>query len=208
VIDASHDDAILQFWSVALQLKRLRRTGWLDRGVCDPESTASHSWGVALLAWLLARDHPELDRDRVLLLGLLHDLPEAVAGDVTPFDIVRDATGTIPPEHFGTAPGYTPAARAAKQVAETAALNEMLAGLPLELAGDVRVAWHEYEEGTTAEARFVRQIDKLETLLQAEDYLDRQPALVIDSFRLGARRDVSEPGLLSLLEARLSRRAK
>ncbi|HEX5165507.1 MAG TPA: HD domain-containing protein, partial [Thermomicrobiales bacterium] len=113
--DTGHDDAILRFWTLAQQLKRLRRTGWIDRGVSDPESTAGHSWGVALLAWLLARDERELDRDRVLLLGLVHDLPEAVAGDVTPFDNVRDLTGTIPPEHFSTAPGYTPAARAAKR---------------------------------------------------------------------------------------------
>jgi putative hydrolase of HD superfamily len=208
VSETASDNAILRFWSLALHLKRLRRTGWLDRGVNDPESTASHSWGVALLAWLLAADQPALDRDRVLLLGIVHDLPEAVAGDVTPFEIVRDEEGTIPPEHFSRAPGYTPAARAAKQAAEAAALNEMLAGLPLDLAGDVRSAWQEYEAGTTAEARFVRQIDKLETLFQAEDYLDRQPDLVIDSFRLGARRDVTESGLMSLLEARLSRRSR
>ena len=90
----------LDFWSLALQLKRLRRTGWIDRGVSDPESSADHSWGVALLAWLLARDYPDLDRERVLLLGLIHDLPEAVAGDATPFDHLRDATGVIASDHF------------------------------------------------------------------------------------------------------------
>ena len=199
------DDAVLRFWSLALRLKRLHRTGWLDRGVSDPESSSDHSWGVALLGWLLARDHPELDRERVLLLGLVHDLPEAVAGDVTPFDDVRDATGVIAANHFSTAPCYTDAARAAKRQAELASLNDMLRDLPDGLATDIRHAWHEYEQGQTPEARFVRQIDKLETLLQAEDYLDRQPELVIDSFRLGARRDISEPALADLLEARLNR---
>lgn len=203
--EADPDDAILGFWTLALRLKRLRRTGWLDRGVDDPESSADHSWGVALLGWLLARDHPHLDRERVLLLGLVHDLPEAVAGDPTPFDHVRDASGVIADNHFSTAPGYTEAARVAKQHAEAAALDDMLHDLPAALAADIRAAWHEYEADETPEARFVRQIDKLETLLQAEDYLDRQPNLVIDSFRLGARRDVSEPGLTALLEARLRR---
>lgn len=200
--DATTEDAILDFWSLAIRLKRLRRTGWLDRGVIDPESAADHSWGVALLAWLLARDHPELNRERVLLLGLIHDLPEAVAGDPTPFDDVRDATGLVAPDHFSATPGYTDAARVAKQQAEQAALDDMLRGLPAAIAAGIRSAWHEYEQGKTPEARFVRQIDKLETLLQAEDYLDRQPDLVIDSFRLGARRDLSEPDLLALLEAR------
>lgn len=203
--EAGTDDTILRFWSLALRLKRLRRTGWLDRGVTGPESAADHSWGVALLAWLLARDHPQLDRERILLLGLIHDLPEAVAGDPTPFDDVRDAAGVIATDHFSTAPGYSKAARAAKQHAEAAALDDMLRDLPAGLAADIRAAWHEYEAGQSPEARFVRQIDKLETLLQAEDYLDRQPDLVIDSFRLGARRDISEPGLTALLEARLPR---
>jgi putative hydrolase of HD superfamily len=201
--DADTNEAILRFWSLVLRLKRLRRTGWLDRGVSDPESGADHSWGVALLAWLLASDRPDLDRDRVLLIGLVHDLPEAVAGDPTPFDHVRDDSGVIDAGHFSSAPGYSEAARAAKQQAEVAALDDMLRDLPLDLATDIRSAWHEYEDGRTLEARFVRQVDKLETLLQAEDYLDRQPELVIDSFRLGARRDVNELGLTALLEARL-----
>ena len=202
---AATDDAVLRFWSLALRLKRLRRTGWLDRGVTDPESGADHSWGVAVLGWLLARDHPELDRERVLLLGLVHDLPEAVAGDPTPFDHVRDEAGAIASNHFSTAPGYTDTARAAKQQAEAAALDDILGSLPGSLAADIRAAWQEYEDGHTPEARFVRQIDKLETLLQAEDYLDRQPDLIIDSFRLGTRRDLSEPGLTALLETRLRR---
>lgn len=200
--ETSHDDTILRFWSLALRLKRLRRTGWLDRGVTDPESSADHSWGVALLAWLLARDQPELDRERVLLLGLVHDLPEAIAGDPTPFDHVRDSAGDIAASHFSTTPGYTDAARSAKQHAEEAALATMLRHLPAGLKSDIHAAWHEYVAGETPEARFVRQIDKLETLLQAEDYRDRQPELVIDSFRLGTRRDVSEPALTALLKAR------
>ncbi len=205
MIDAGDNAAILNFWSLALRLKRLRRTGWIDRGVISPESGADHSWGVALLGWLLARDHPELDRERVLLLGLVHDLPEAVAGDPTPFDHVRDAAGVIPANHFSNAPDYTEAARRSKQQAEADALDEMLRDLPASLAAEIHSAWREYEAGQTPEARFVRQIDKLETLLQAEDYVDRQPGIVVDSFQLGARRDVSEPALASLLEARLSR---
>ena len=201
--DTGQDDAILRFWSLALRLKRLRRTGWLDRGVTDPESSADHSWGVALLSGLLARDHPELDRERILLLSLVHDLPEAVAGDPTPFDHVRDPAGIIASGHFSTTPEYTDSARTAKRQAEEAALDDMLRDLPAALAADICAAWHEYEAGQTPEARFVRQIDKLETLLQAEDYRDRQPDLVIDSFRLGTRRDLSEPGLIALLEARL-----
>ena len=44
------------------RLKEVPRTGWLDRGIPadETESVADHSFGVALLAWLLIPD--ELDR--------------------------------------------------------------------------------------------------------------------------------------------------
>lgn len=197
-----HDRAFLTFWSLAQQLKQLRRQGWIDRGVVDPESAADHSWGVAFLAWLLARDKPELNRDRVLLLGLVHDLPEAIAGDPTPFDHLRNRRGTIDPAHFTESPTYSATVRQRKTAAERSALAELLRDLDPALATDIRAAWEEYEAAATPEARFVRQIDKLETLLQAETYRRIQPDIVIDSFRRGATRDVTDDQLtryLSLL---------
>lgn len=203
-MDDQRDEALLRFWAVAQQLKAVRRQGWLDRGVQEPESAADHSWGVALLAWLLARDEPGLDRDRVLLIGLVHDLPEAVAGDPTPFDRYRDHRGTIDPGRFAEPPAYAPDDRARKAAAERAALDDMLASLDPPLAEELHDAWDDYESGRSAEARFVRQVDKLETLLQAETYASRQPSLAIDSFRLGAERDVTAARLAPLV--RLSRR--
>jgi len=194
-------DGILRFWSLTLRLKRVRRRGWIDRGVADPESSADHSWGVALLAWLLARERADLNAERVLLLALLHDLPEALAGDVTPFDDLRGPDGQIAPDHLRGSPDYSAAAHQAKQAAEAAALDELIADLPSESAATIHSLWHEYEAGETPEARFVRQLDKLETLLQAEDYLLKQPELIIDSFRIGTRRDVTDPALARLLAA-------
>lgn len=202
IAGVSHDDiGILRFAEEAGRLKTVRRQGWIDRGVRDPESSADHSWAVALLAWLLARDRSDLDRDRVLLLGLVHDLPEAVAGDTTPFDAERDIAGRIPAERFRSAPEYAEDARRAKAERESAALESMIAGLPSGLAAEVRAAWREYEAGDTPEARFVKQVDKLETLLQAEAYRRRQRHMVMDSFLLGARRDVTDDALARLIDA-------
>jgi putative hydrolase of HD superfamily len=200
------DEGILRFWSLAQQLKQIRRQGWLDRGVTEPESSADHSWGVALLAWLLAHDRPELDRDRVLLLGLVHDLPEAIAGDATPFDRFRDIDGTIAPDRFRQVPEYALNDHAAKSAAESAALDTMVTGLSPELASSIRSAWREYEDAMSPEARFVRQIDKLETVLQAEEYAWRQPGIVIESFRVGARRDVTDAELRPLIDLAQHRR--
>ena len=37
----------------ALRLKRLKRAGWVRKGVPDPESVAGHSWGVSWLVLVL-----------------------------------------------------------------------------------------------------------------------------------------------------------
>jgi len=49
-------------------LKRIRRTGWVDRGVPtdDVESVADHSFLTAIVAWVVASDNSDLDADRVL----------------------------------------------------------------------------------------------------------------------------------------------
>lgn len=195
------DIGILRFAESAGKLKQVRRQGWIDRGVRDPESTADHAWSVALLAWLLAGRKPELDRERVLLLGLVHDLPEALAGDATPFDTQRDGGGNIPEDRFRETPVYSTDAKREKTARETAALERMIADLPASLAADVHAAWQEYEDGQSAESRFVHQIDKLETLLQAESYRAQQRHIVVDSFMLGARRDVVDPDLARLIDA-------
>jgi putative hydrolase of HD superfamily len=198
------DDTLLQFWQAASHIKRLRRQGWLDRGVRDPESVADHSWGVAFLAWLLAATRADLSRERVLLLGLVHDLPEALAGDATPFDTHRDAGGAISDQQLRAAPAYSDEERTRKRAQESAALDTMLAGMPDQLARQVSDAWHEYDQDETPEASFVHQVDKLETLFQALAFAATQPALVIESFKLGALRDVTDPALAALV-ARLLR---
>ena len=197
----SASEPLLRLFVLALRLKQVRRQGWLDRGVRDSESAADHSWGVALLAWALAAERPELDRERVLLLALLHDLPEALAGDMTPFDSERAADGSLDPGHFAAEPIYSAAAESEKEQREAAALDVMLTGLPPAIAQEIRSAWQEYEAAETPEARFVKQIDKLETLLQAELYRAAQPELIIESFHRGTRRDVTDEQLRQLLEA-------
>lgn len=126
-------------------LKALPRAGWLRVGVEHPESVAAHAWGIALLA--LALCPPALDRGRVLAIATLHDLAEATVGDITPHD------GVDPAE---------------KRRREVAAIRRLLAPLP-DAAG-LEALWWDYEDGRTAEGRFVKALDKLDMALQAAIY--------------------------------------
>ena len=67
-----------------MKLKQLLRTGWVMSGVENPESVASHSWGMAILAMKLCPDN--LNKTRVIEMCIVHDLPEIIVGDLTPHD--------------------------------------------------------------------------------------------------------------------------
>src|SRR5690606_5214441 len=79
--DPGQGDMRLTLAEAAFRLKDEARGGWLLRGVRDPESVAAHSWGTALLCLLYA-DDAGVDRDRAMVMALVHDLAEARTGDV------------------------------------------------------------------------------------------------------------------------------
>lgn len=166
-------------------LKQLYRQGWLRRGIPPEqcESVAEHTFGVAMLAMFLADAHfPDLDLPKVLRLALLHDLGEIYSGDLTPAD------------------GVSPAE---KKRREAEAVVEVLGKLPngesyLEL-------WREYEQQQSAEARFVKQIDRLEMILQASVY-EHQELADLGEFFVSVEPVLNEPPFRTLWEALMALR--
>jgi 5'-deoxynucleotidase len=169
---------------MAGKLKEVRRQGWVDRGVPDAESVADHSYRVAVLAWAVARSRG-LDADRALRMALVHDLAEAETGDETPFDdVLRGrSTAAVDPAMFERLPTPEPARKARKQARERAAIVDLADALGAPLGAELRHAWDEYAAQATREARLVKELDRVETLLQAERYAAQQPGLPIGSFR-------------------------
>lgn len=159
----------------ALKLKSLPRTGWVRRGVPSPESVASHSWGVSWLVLALAP--PELDRARALAYAAVHDLAEVRVGDLTPAD------------------GVAPEDKSAREGAAVRALSEALSDPSL-----ARL-WEDYEHQTDREARFVRELDRLDMALQALAYHEAGAAGMhefLDSAEAVVRDPVLAPWLAAI----------
>ncbi|AEJ18425.1 HD domain-containing protein [Gracilinema caldarium] len=176
-------EAMLRSFIRMMDLKGLYRQGWLKRGVPEnrAESVADHSFGTALLALLLAEQlkaSPEflgLNSHRCIEMALVHELGEVYVGDITPVDGVS---------------------REEKYVREREAFIKVVEGLPnrdrlIEL-------WEDFEAGRSSEARFVRQLDRLEMGLQAA-LLKAEGYQRMDEFLESAHRTVSEPTLKALL---------
>lgn len=198
------DRAIIDLLIHAGALKRLPRQGWLHLDVPEPESVADHSFRTAFMTLLLAQGDPSINLERALVLALCHDLPEAIAGDATPFDEMLGEEEVDRDLLFNSSPAYSARADQAKRIAEEAALREMTSALPESLCTLIGDAWEEYEAGQTPEARLVRQVDKLEALLQAYEYRATMLDLRIDSFRLGALQRVQDDRLRQFLNAIVS----
>lgn len=157
---------VLRFLRVAGRLKETVRAGWALRGVERPESVADHSFRVALLALVLAPGaDPPLDRERCLAMALVHDLAESLVGDITPYD------GVSADE---------------KCRREREAMHRLSA-----LLGDDETLrlWEEYQAAATPEARFVKDLDKLETVLQAAEYEEARGAELAEFREMGEARD-------------------
>ena len=160
-----------------MRLKRTPRTGWKDVGVPAPESVADHAWGLSLLALVAARE-TGLDAGKAAQLAIVHDLAEAITGDLRPGDV--DA--------------------AEKRLRENAAMAELAARLPDASRKHLLALWAEYESLGSPEARLVRELDKVEMAATARMYEDEGfPRDKLARFRESARRAVADPRLQALL---------
>ncbi|MCB0297241.1 MAG: HD domain-containing protein [Calditrichaeota bacterium] len=169
---------LLEIFFEINHLKQLFRQGWLRHlAPAQCESVAEHTLATVLMAWMLADTlFPELDRERVLMLALLHDIGEIYAGDITPADAVSAGE---------------------KHRRESAAVRRIVGKLP---RGERYLAlWEEYESGATPEARLVKQVDKLEMALQACIY-EHQHGLNLQEFLDSAALVLESPELKSLFE--------
>ena len=75
--------ALLKALAAAEQLKNNTRHSWTSAG--RHESVAEHSWRLALMAYFVKDEYPELDMDKVIRMCLIHDLGEAFTGDIPAF---------------------------------------------------------------------------------------------------------------------------
>lgn len=141
------DEKVLQgrlaFLKAAEALKDTLRSGHTSQG--RPESTAEHSWRLCLLALAFEDQLAGVDMLKLLKLCIVHDLGEAIHGDVP-------AVAQVDPD--------------AKQAQERADMLRLTAPLDAALREQLMSLWEEYEEARSPEARLAKALDKLETVLQ------------------------------------------
>lgn len=184
LLDRKTNPMIEMFFEYA-QLKNLYRQGWLKREVSrqDCETVADHSFGVALLGYTIAEEYrPDLDSSKVMRLGLFHEMGEIYAGDVTPKDNVT-AEEKTQNEYAGVRQVFSHLPNSEKYIA----------------------IWEDFEFQKTPEAKFVKQIDRLEMALQASLY-EKINYGGLEEFFPYVQQKINSPELKPILEDILSAR--
>jgi putative hydrolase of HD superfamily len=145
-------DAALKFFNTVGKLKTLKRTGWVNHEVFEPESVADHMYRMSMLGFLIT--DPAVNKDRLIKVCLVHDLAESIVGDITPYD------------------GVT---KEQKRKLEQDAMKSILDDIGnTAVADELMGLWLEYEEGGSPEAHVARQLDKYEMIVQADEYEQAQ----------------------------------
>jgi putative hydrolase of HD superfamily len=178
-MESDEIEGVLEFIRAAEQLKTTSRSGWTSAG--RPESVAEHTWRLCLMAMLLFGDAPDVDLARLLKMCLIHDLGEAIGGDV-PAPAQREV--------------------ADKTGRERTDLLQLVQPLPPALQRDILALWDEYAAASSREAVLAKGLDKLETILQHTQ--GRNPPEFDYAFNLGyGRRFTEADPVLAALRARL-----
>ena len=133
----------LDFLREAERLKDTLRSAYTTAG--RTESVADHTWRLTLLAITFGDQLPDLDLLKLVKICILHDLGEAINGDI-PAPMQSDGED--------------------KSEAERRDFLSLVEPLPDAVRSEFIDLWDEYENGTSSEARAAKALDKLETILQ------------------------------------------
>jgi len=143
-MQTSDIEGILEFLRAAEGLKTATRSGWTSSG--RQESVADHTWRLCLMALVVHPGFAGVDFGRLIRMCIIHDLGEAIGGDIPAPEQARCVTN--------------------KAVEERRDLVELVAPLRAPLQNEILALWDDYEAAESPEARLAKALDKFETILQ------------------------------------------
>ena len=146
-------------------LKKIPRTGYQFLGTGN-ESVADHSFRVAVIAYMLARNEPKADVQKAVLMSLFHDFHEARTGD---HNYVNKKYVTVD---------------------ETKALDDLAEKLPF--GQEIVSLTDEFNALETIEAQISRDADHLDFILELKRQQDLGNRSATDWLKYAVKRLITD----------------
>lgn len=141
-------EKIFDFLNQVEKLKNTLRDNQTSNG--RQESTAEHCWRLSLMAFVVAEKLDlDLDVNKAVKIALVHDIAESITGD---YNAVQMANGEITKEE--------------KTKSELTAMKKIKELLSDHVGKEIYDLWQEYELAQTEEAKYIKALDKVETMTQ------------------------------------------
>lgn len=177
----------LKFINYIEDLKKVKRRGWVIRGIKDGESVAEHSFLTAFLVMICAKDFGA-DEEKAIKMALVHDAAESITGDIVwqkGKEDIREA-------------------KKEKEDKEEKAIREIFNNWE---GGEEYISlWDEYKKRETKEAQFVKQMEVLERVIQAVRYEKEYPEADVSDFFTNAELYLKEEKIKKLYKEMIKER--
>lgn len=146
------NSSILAFIQILNNLKTFKRTGWLDHNIPfeDVESISDHMYRMSIISMIIP--NTSIDISKCVKISVIHDIAESLVGDITPFG------------------GVSKQEKHRRELESIQYLSSLIEPYNPQFSKEIISLWLEYEEISTPEARYIKDIDKFEMIQQAWDY--------------------------------------
>jgi len=150
-----NSDSPIPFFHMLERLKTVKREGWRRFGIPHGESISDHMYRMALITMFAPpKLAAQLNIAHCTKMALVHDMAEALVGDITPVDGID---------------------KTEKNRRESTTMDYFVKGLLGKVNGgmigtEIKAVWQEYEDSKTLESKYVHDVDKVELLLQMVEY--------------------------------------
>lgn len=131
----------IETMNIVEALKNNTRHSWTSSG--RHESVAEHSWRVALMAYFMKDEFPDVNIDRVITMCIFHDVGEVFTGDIPTFN--KNSEDEVHEENM---------------------LKKWIETLPNPYNEELNLLFDEMNSQKTMESRIYKALDKLEVLIQ------------------------------------------
>lgn len=164
-------------------LHKVKRTGWVRRGVENPESVKEHTVALLVLLQEIAHLLTEQELDCLAEMLEVHDWPEAIDGDPVILELNPELREKLLAEKFES---------------EKCAMGCICAPLPD--GNSYMDFWLRMELSDDAAAELGRQMDKYQAVEQAFRYEQEQGIEMFQDFLGYALNFINHPVLLDRIE--------